>query len=181
MDLLPPVEPWLHPSLSVRDSPIEGMGLFATAPIEAGTRVAVFGGRLVTDGELEALLSASDRYVDTLSIDSNLNLVLPGRSPLGYGNHSCDPNMWWAGDFALTARRALVPGDEATLDYGTITDAADYVMACRCGSTFCRWQVTGNDWSLPDLQARYGQHWVPALLSRIRARPGVQRPREGPW
>lgn len=180
MDLLPPIEPWLHASLSVRDSPIEGMGLFATAPIETGTRVAVFGGRLVTDDELEALLSASDRYVDTLSIDSNLNLVLPGRSPLGYGNHSCDPNMWWAGDFALTARRALVPGDEATLDYGTITDAADYVMVCRCGSTFCRWQVTGNDWSLPDLQARYGQHWVPALLSRIRGTAWGAATAEGP-
>ncbi|MEU7875338.1 hypothetical protein [Dactylosporangium sp. NPDC049140] len=29
--------------------------------------------------------------------------------------------------------------------------------------------VTGDDWRRPELQARYGGHWVPALLARIRA------------
>jgi hypothetical protein len=32
----------------------------------------------------------------------------------------------------------------------------------------CRQVITGEDWRRPDLRARYGDHWVPALLDRIR-------------
>ena len=34
---------WLHPDLEVRDSPIEGRGLFARAAIGAGTVVSCYG------------------------------------------------------------------------------------------------------------------------------------------
>lgn len=43
-------------------------------------------------------------------------------------------------------------------------------MDCRCGSVRCRDTVTGRDWQLPDLQQRYGKHWVPVLLERIADR-----------
>jgi hypothetical protein len=43
-----------------------------------------------------------------------------------------------------------------------------FAMPCRCGSTLCRGRVTGTDWRRPDLQRRYGDHWVPGLLARIR-------------
>ncbi len=88
----------------------------------------VFGGRLVSDGELEALLATAEHYIDTLSVDHNVNLVVPRGTPLHFGNHSCDPTLWWAGDLSLAARRALKAGEEATLDYGTITDS----RATRC-------------------------------------------------
>src|SRR3954464_3658295 len=39
---------WLHPDLEVRDSPIEGRGLFARAAIPGGTVVSRIGGRLVS-------------------------------------------------------------------------------------------------------------------------------------
>lgn len=167
MRSLPPEEPWLHLALSVEVSPIEGRGLFAVEPVAVGVTVVVFGGRLVTDAELAAVFAASTGYVDTLSIDVDLNLVLPGRTPAGFGNHCCDPNLWWGGDYSLITRRPLEIGDEATLDYGTISDATDFTMACSCATSLCRREVTGQDWRLPDLQDRYDSHWVPALQRRI--------------
>jgi len=45
---------WLHPEVEVRPSPIAGDGLFARAPIQAGTAVSRLGGRVVTWPELES-------------------------------------------------------------------------------------------------------------------------------
>jgi uncharacterized protein len=42
-------------------------------------------------------------------------------------------------------------------------------MTCLCGSPLCRGVVAGDDWRRPELRERYGEHWVPALLTRIRS------------
>nr|WP_231747487.1 SET domain-containing protein [Auraticoccus cholistanensis] len=164
-----PPRPWLSPAIEVRASPIEGRGLFAREPVPAGARVARFGGRLVGDAELRALIERSPTYVDTLSLDTDLNLVMPGRTDNGYGNHSCDPNLWEEPELWLVARRPIAADEEVTLDYGTITDDAAFSMPCCCGSPLCRGAVTGTDWALPELQQRYGRHWIPGLLRKQHA------------
>jgi uncharacterized protein len=95
-------------------------------------------------------------------------LVLPPGQLNHYGNHSCDPNLWWIDAYTLAARRPIAVGEEVTNDYVTSTGSADFTLACRCGSPLCRGIITGQDWRRPELQARYGDHWVPALLNRIR-------------
>lgn len=60
-------------------------------------------------------------------------------------------------------------GEEVTNDYATSAGTPDFAMRCNCGSSSCRKVITGQDWRRTDLQARYGDHWVPALLSGIRA------------
>ena len=132
------------------------------------------GGRLVSTDALRELLAAAARdpgrrYIDTITVGTDLHLVLPPRRPNGYGNHSCDPNLCWVGPYELAARRDIAIGDELTNDYATSTADPGFVMACSCGSGQCRAVVTGSDWRRPDLRARYGQHWVPALLDRIRS------------
>ena len=171
-----PPEPdcWLHPEVEVRRSPISGRGLFATAHITAGTVVSRVGGRLVSTAALRDLFTAAARdpghpYIDTITAGADLHLVLPPGRLNGYGNHSCDPNLWWAGPYELAARRDIAPGDELTNDYATSTAEPGFAMACSCGSGRCRGVITGEDWRRPDLRARYGQHWVPALLARIRS------------
>ena len=42
-------------------------------------------------------------------------------------------------------------------------------MICSCSSPLCRRVISGRDWQSAELQHRYGEHWVPLLLSRIRA------------
>ena len=160
---------WLHPDVEVRHSPIEGRGLFARAPIPAGTVVSRLGGRLVSDAELRRLIAdPAEPYVDSIAAAPGLHLVLPPRRDNGYGNHSCDPNLWWTGPYELATRHDLPAGAELTNDYATSTASPDFHMPCTCGSPLCRTTVTGNDWRRPDLQSRYGDHWVPILLAMIR-------------
>jgi hypothetical protein len=162
---------WLHPDVEVRRSPISSRGLFATALITAGTVVSRLGGRLVSSAQLRELFAAArdpDRpYIDTITVDADLHLVLPPRRANGYGNHSCDPNLWWVGPYELAARRDVGIGEELTNDYATRTAEPDFVLACSCDAARCRGNVTGNDLLRHDLHARYGRHWVPALLTRI--------------
>ena len=163
----PPERCWLLPSVEVRRSTIEGRGLFATEPVAAGSVVGRLGGRLVDGAELRALLAAAElsaSYVDTITVLPDLHLVLPGRHPIGYGNHSCDPTLWHVDAYTLAARRDIAAGEEVTVDYATQTAEAGFTMACHCGSALCRGTVTGDDWRRPELQRRYGDHWVPAVL-----------------
>src|SRR5215469_13065210 len=164
MDGLPPApEPkcWLHPDVEMRLSTIAGHGLFARAAMARGTVVSRLGGRLVTGTELRQILSEAARrpdhpYVDTITVSEDLHLVLPQGQVNHYGNHSCDPNLWWADAYTLVARRPIAAGDEVTNDYATSTAVADFAMTCCCGSSLCRAVITGDDWRSPELQARYG-------------------------
>jgi hypothetical protein len=146
--------------------------LFATAAIAEGSAVSRLGGRLVTEAELLAQFETAAAqpdpgYIDTIAVAADLHLVLPPRRDNGYGNHSCDPNLWWTDAYTLSARRDIAPGEELTSDYGTSAGISSFVMACRCGTALCRGRVTGEDWRLAELRERYGTHWVPALLRRI--------------
>ena len=172
----PPADVWIDERLAVRESPIDGLGLFAASAIPAGTVVIRLGGRLVSSRELATLIAAADAdpavpYVDTVTTYDDAHLVLPPGTPIHFGNHCCDPTLWHVGPYELAARRDLREGDEATTDYATQSGAPGFAMACRCGSQLCRGQITSDDWSRPELQARYAWHWVPALQQRIeRAR-----------
>jgi uncharacterized protein len=176
VDYLPPEpepECWLHPDVEIGPSSIAQLGLFARAAIAPGTMVSRMGGQLVTGTELQQIFIDAARrpdhlYVDTITVGEDLHLVLPPGQPNHYGNHSCDPNLWWADAYTLVARRSIVAGEEVTSDYATSTGVSGFAMACSCGSSRCRGVITGEDWRLPGLQARYGEHWIPALLARIQ-------------
>lgn len=156
---------WGHPHLQVKGSAIAGQGLFARAPIKQGEVVSVLAGRKVTTEQLKELLKHPP--VDTITLDDDLHLVLPNdpRPTIAYGNHSCDPNLWWTDAVTLEARRDIAAGEELTSDYGTST-GTDFEMACSCGSPLCRGTVTGEDWKREDLQARYGDHWIPGAATK---------------
>jgi uncharacterized protein len=94
----PPETLWVHPCVVIRDSNIEGKGLFATEELAADVIVLRLSGHLVTTDELTRLIEhanadPSHDYVDTLTIYEDAHLVLPPGSLVHFGNHSCDPNM----------------------------------------------------------------------------------------
>jgi uncharacterized protein len=160
---------WLHPDVAVAPSPIAGKGLFATAPIPAGVAVSRVGGKLVSTAELDALLAAGSGYVDSITVDDDVHLVLPAGTSNHYGNHSCDPNLWWANAYTLVARRDLAAGEELTVDYATSSGHPDFTMFCHCETYRCRQVVAGDDWRISQLQQRYAGHWVPHLQRLIDA------------
>jgi hypothetical protein len=171
----PPETLWIHPHLVVGDSSIDGRGLFAAEDLPTGEIVLRLSGRLVSTDELGRMIERANAdpsapYVDTLTIEEDAHLVLPPKTIIHFGNHSCDPNMWHRGPYEIVTRRAVAAGEELTIDYGTQSGAAGFSMACSCGSSLCRLMVSSNDWHRPELQERYRQHWVPALEARIGAR-----------
>ena len=84
-------------------------------------------------------------------------------------NHSCDPNCWYDSD-ALVTRRPIEAGEELTYDYATGRDDADLVLYCHCETYRCRQIVTGDDWTIGQLQLRYSEHWAPPVRRRIESR-----------
>jgi hypothetical protein len=158
---------WLHAAVEVRPSPIAGRGLFARAPIAAGTVVARLGGRLVDDAGLRAAFADADGYVDTIVVDAGRHLLLAPGGDIRFANHACDPNLGWADEYTLVATSGIAGGDELTSDYSTSTVDADWVLRCHCPSTRCRQMVTGEDWRIPQLQQRYAGWWPPYLQRLI--------------
>ncbi len=165
---------WIDPRLVPGESAIHGVGVFASAPIGRGEKLMEFGG-LVTPRQ-EAL---TERYrVRSLwLVNDDVFLALPQSDPrpsLDENlNHSCDANSWLADEVNLLARTDIPAGAEITLDQGTWNfEEGDYIVdqdACSCGSPHCRGVVGGNDWKLPEVRRRYGDHFHPLILKRIEA------------
>jgi uncharacterized protein len=168
----PAPDSWVHPAAIIRPSPIAGSGLFATERLIVGTVVLRLGGHLVTGDDLqrrlaEAAADSAEQYVDAITVDRDVHLIVPAGSPVHFGNHSCDPSLWFVDPYSFSARHDIEPGEELTSDYGTTTGISAWEMDCCCGSAACRRRVTGDDWREPDLQRRYGQHWTPGLRCLI--------------
>ena len=75
--------------------------------------------------------------------------------------------------YTLAARRDILAGEEVTNDYATSAGVESFTMGCSCGSPLCRHVITGNDWRIPALQLRYGDHWVPGA---VRPHSGHESP-----
>lgn len=155
---------WLTPSVEVRASRIEGLGLFAVREIAAGEVVMRLGGKLIDDAALAALTPPYSSVV----IDEGQHLLIDPAHPVRYGNHSCAPNLWMEGALTVVARRSIAVGEELTVDYATQTGTEAWRMSCRCGARGCRGEITGADWRLRALRATYGAHWTPLLLRRLQ-------------
>ena len=134
-------EPWLHPAIQVRDSAIEGRGLFASTALPAGLVVIELGGHLVGTEELMALIDSSTTYVDTFSVGPDVHVVLPSNATAHYGNHSCEPNLAIHELYSLITKRPIVADEELTIDYATITGAPSERVPCHCGAPNCRGSV----------------------------------------
>jgi len=161
-----PARCWLDPRVVARSSSIEGLGLFATAPIAKGEVVGRLGGRIIDDAELRQISRNRSKY-NSAAIGEGLNVLLVDDELIARGNHSCDPNLWMCDELTLEARRDIASGEEVTVDYALQTSIADWRMACNCGSSLCRKVVRGDDWMRPELQVRYRGHFSPFLNRRI--------------
>jgi hypothetical protein len=82
-------------------------------------------------------------------------------------NHSCEPNVGFAGNIVLVAMRDISAGEEITTDYALFDDY-EGAMDCHCGTKSCRSTIGGRDWQRADLQRKYGSYFSSYLLSRLR-------------
>ena len=139
----------LHPKIEVRDSPIEGKGLFAKAPFQRGEQFRVTSGQhawvLMTDAEFQAYSKTVPSY-DAVYLGNGthrVSMVPREEDPSNYGNHSCDPNIAPAEDDEVVALRAIAVGEELTIDYAPLSPK-EWSMTCTCGAKQCTGIVRGK-------------------------------------
>lgn len=160
----PPRISWVEPRVRVGDSGIEGHGEFASEPIPEGTILKRLGGRLLSDIEMQVVAVSGSRY-SAFRVSRDTHLLMSWDDPASRGNHSCDPNAWMDGPFAVVARRPIPAGEEITTDYALMTVDSEWQMPCNCGAAICRGTVTGEDGRAPDLRERSRGHFVPRIES----------------
>lgn len=161
---------WIDARLKARPSAIQGLGLFAHAPIKEGETVVIWGGRLFSRADLDVGV-ARDMSAVPLTDDLYLGLYAQEKGDIDeYMNHSCDPNAGLVDEVTLVATRDIAPREEVTLDYATFEIDAQWVIPCGCGASICRGVVTGSDWQLEQLQAKYQGRMSPFIQHLIRQR-----------
>ncbi len=159
---------YLSPKVEARHCPDKGgYGVFAREKISAGELITVWGGRVVTEEELDDI--PVEQATHGIQVDEGIYLIPLGiNEPADMFNHSCNPNAGLFGQIALVAMRDIEPNEEVCFDYA-MSDSSPYdEFECHCGEPTCRGKVTGNDWQLPELQARYEGYFSPYLQRRIQ-------------
>lgn len=120
-------------SVSLKNSALEGKGLFAKRPFKKGEVVLGWNDDNVylTESELAALPSELRRYV-ALYKDKYLLIAEPER----YMNHSCNPNTQTDESGIDIALRDIAVGEEITGDYTRFLTLEGFT--CACGAENCR-------------------------------------------
>jgi SET domain-containing protein len=86
-----------------------------------------------------------------------------------YWNHSCDPNCLPVDEDHWISIKDIKSGEQVTIDYCTFDcNKYDCIDECLCGSNNCRKVITPHDYKIEDIQKRYGPHFVPYILDKIR-------------
>jgi D-alanine-D-alanine ligase-like ATP-grasp enzyme len=141
-----------------------GYGMYAATSIAPGERISRGEEQphtLVTRGHAMANWPARERrWLEQYGYPLNDEVLVTWSSdPEQWSpiNHSCNPNAWIEG-LDLVARRTIAAGDEITVEYATFVAGTGESFDCRCGAEECRGRVSPEDWQLPEIRRRYGQH-----------------------
>lgn len=159
-------------SVEVKNSNIEGLGIFATRPLHAGERIRQVNVVREITADTPIREDMGERTGHCSYPDGKI--VLWG-FPDRHVNHSCDPNAYefFEGDASyFVARREIATGEEITFDYN-INIANGTAWPCNCGATRCLGTVMGDFFLLPEeMQREYrpllAQWFVQRHAERIK-------------
>jgi SET domain-containing protein len=151
----------ISPFFEVRESPIEGRGVFATRTIPRGTCIGEYTGERLTEEEVDRRYDEDTggrastflfQVSDSLYIDAERE-----GGEMRYVNHSCDPNCESEVVGTRVVIRAIttIPaGQELTYDYALELEEEplpswERVYACRCGAATCRGTMLDPKYTTP--------------------------------
>jgi hypothetical protein len=159
--------------VEVRESPIQGLGVFALHAFRCGERIRQVNIVREVTGDSPLLPEAGER-VEHCAYPSG-KVVLWGFPDRHY-NHSCDPNAFeqpqadGAEIVHVVARRDIERGQEITIDY-SINIAGGMSWPCSCGEPRCRGETVGDYFKLPlELQLEYLPHLADWFVARHEQR-----------
>jgi uncharacterized protein len=156
------------PKTEIRESQIQGRGLFAASDIAKDEIVAVKGGHIVAREQVQEIRAHLGPVEIQINDDLFIAPVTAEERELSmlYSNHSCDPNIGMRGEITFVVMRDIHAGEELTHDWA-MTDNDDYFIQCNCRSSKCRATLTGKDWQRAELQARYRGYFSAYLARKI--------------
>jgi len=124
----------------VKDSAIEGLGVFANRRFKKGEIVIIWNtDAILTKEEMEELPKSEKRYISPLN-----GKYLLQQPPARFVNHSCDPNTYVVDDSSDVAIRDIEIGEEITSDYSEFFVPGEDIR-CNCGAKNCIGLITNND------------------------------------
>ena len=160
---------YLSPKTVIRQSPIEGKGLFARRPIQKREIVAIKGGHILDRRALARvkgrIAHAYVQIADGFFIGAATAAEV--RRNKIFINHSCAPNVGILGQIIFVAMRDIRAGEELTYDWA-MEENVPARTRCHCGAPACRGLLTGQDWKNPALQRRYRRYLSAFLGAKIR-------------
>jgi SET domain-containing protein len=160
---------YLSSKAAVRESSIQGRGLFALESFSKGEIVCIKGGHIFNRQTLQQVTEslgpaeiqiAEDLFIGPLDEHEREGSMI-------FSNHSCEPNIGVQGQIVFVALRDIEAGEELTHDWAT-TDDDTYEMECNCEAKACRKVITGQDWRRKDLQEKYVGYMSWYLMEKIR-------------
>ena len=134
-----------HSNIDVRPNGDMGLAAFATAPIQAGERIAVFEGETY---------EADDALTLAPIMRDHAIQVGPKTYVFGYRGlahclcHSCEPNCGIRNYTEIFAARNIASGEQLTWDYRCSENSTWKLDTCLCGSKRCTSVIANYD-SLP--------------------------------
>ena len=126
-------------AVDVRESQIDGHGVFAAEGIPARAKIGEIRGEAISVEEARIRATRHERImIVELSARRAIDFT-KSTDPMRFTNHSCRPNARLCidnGRVEFYALRVIEAGEELTVDYGETHH--DGQLACRCGAPACR-------------------------------------------
>ena len=126
-------------AVRVEPSRIDGLGAFADEAIAARRKIGEIRGESISVAEARIRATRHERImIVELSARKAIDFSR-SRDPMRYTNHSCRPNARLCirqGRVEFYSLRAIVPGEEITVDYGETHHEGR--LSCRCGAPGCK-------------------------------------------
>lgn len=130
----------------LRQSPIHGLGAFATHVLVKGMRVAEYVGERITKAESLRRCELGNGFIFALDDQFDLDGDTE-KNPARLFNHSCAPNCeteYQDGRIWIIARRDIAPGEEITFNYGyTLEEYREH--PCHCGAAECAGYIVAEE------------------------------------
>lgn len=146
----------------VKDSPIQGKGLFADINIRQGMVLFEIVGERIRHEYDPRLAKENPNWIGT-GYEEWLMLG-PGDIAI-FLNHSCEPNVIINEKMQLVAMQSVKAHEELLLDYSTTELDPYWQMDCHCGARSCRRVLKSFQFLPHDLQKKYGKYLAPVFVS----------------
>jgi uncharacterized protein len=107
-----------------------------------GKGQCVFAAQSMCAGDMIGYFEGVEIPCDTMHSMRLDGKIIDGSGILGNLAHSCDPNAYFKDKRRwLYARKAILAGDEVTIDYLDTEPVITHPFVCKCGSPNCRGKI----------------------------------------